>query len=162
MSKTDAGDAERAVVRDVAAPSASMDVTVQRKKSGSYNRAPTATDAEIGQRVRLLRRMSNWTQSRLAQRIGVTNAQMHRYETGATRITTTRLIAIAEALSVQIDELLGHDRPPPPTSEHEEQSARLIRAFGAIRDARHRDMLLSLACSMEARDRSDERRDGST
>lgn len=112
-------------------------------------RAPTAADVAVGMRIRALRRAAGRTQKQLAVRVGVTNAQLHRYEAGISRVAASRLVAIAEALDVRVADLLseaaGGSLPLLPDSE---EFASLARAFAAITDPRHRAALVSLANTM--------------
>ena len=59
-------------------------------------------DAEIGRRIRALRLERGWSQTLLAERIGVTFQQVQKYERGTTRIGASRLQHIAEVLGVSI------------------------------------------------------------
>lgn len=54
----------------------------------------------VGQNIRRVRETAGKTQSDLAQMIGSTQSQIGKYERGAQDMTLTRLIQIAEALSV--------------------------------------------------------------
>lgn len=71
-----------------------------RPSAGAFSRGALHSDQAVGQAVRDLRRAQHRTQKDLAQVVGVTGAQLHRYETGGTRIAASRLIAIAQALGV--------------------------------------------------------------
>ena len=64
---------------------------------------PRAADADrrIGARVRERRLMLGLTQQELAERVGITYQQAHKYETGANRISAGRLAQIADALGVE-------------------------------------------------------------
>ena len=95
------------------------------------------------------------TQRLLADKIGVTNAQMHRYETGATRIATSRLIKIADTLGVPVTNLI-RGLPSRSLAQVAVMSelplggdlAELTKAFSAIEDVGQRRALLQLARSM--------------
>ncbi|TCZ66610.1 helix-turn-helix domain-containing protein [Roseicella aquatilis] len=113
------------------------------------SRAPTAADIAVGMRIRSLRRAAGRTQKQLAQHIGVTNAQLHRYETGVSRVAASRLVAIARGLGVGVEVLLSDPSPVlPGEGQGAEELASLARAFAAISDPRHRTALLSLAHTM--------------
>jgi DNA-binding XRE family transcriptional regulator len=64
----------------------------ERATSGKQTRAPTAADIAVGLRIRALRRAAGCTQKQLAHHLGVTNAQLHRYETGVSRVAASRLV----------------------------------------------------------------------
>jgi transcriptional regulator with XRE-family HTH domain len=114
-----------------------------------HTRAPTAADVAVGIRIRAMRRAAGRTQKQLAVHVGVTNAQLHRYEAGISRVAAGRLVAIAKALEVRVEDLLSEgaaDAAPvvPDTAEF----ASLARAFAAITDPLHRAALVSLANTM--------------
>jgi transcriptional regulator with XRE-family HTH domain len=58
-------------------------------------RSPTDADRAIGQRVRLARRISRMSQTRLGEQIGVTYQQVQKYENGIDRIGAGRLVQVA-------------------------------------------------------------------
>jgi transcriptional regulator with XRE-family HTH domain len=110
-------------------------------------RAPTAADIAVGLRIRALRRAAGRTQKQLADQVGITNAQLHRYEAGASRVAASRLVAIARALGCRVEDLVSADMAGS-TSRHLDEFACLARAFAAISDPKHRAALLSLANTM--------------
>ncbi len=121
------------------------------------NRGPTTSDSAVGREIRQYRRSAGMTQKQIASMIGVTGAQLHRYETGSTRIAASRLIAIANALGVRPDTLLATAAAGPtshdsvaaalPVSSSEE-IVELIQMFGNISDPRHRSALVAVARMM--------------
>lgn len=66
---------------------------------------------EIGQRIRKFRKAYNLSQEELAERVGISTTHMSHIETGNTKLSLPVFVDIADALSVQTDELL-HDTPP--------------------------------------------------
>lgn len=117
-------------------------------------RRPTKSDSVVGREIRQYRRSAGMTQKQIAAMIGVTGAQLHRYETGATRITASRLIAIANALGVRPDTLLASATQPEPAmpapSHSGDEMVELIQMFGNIADPRHRSALVAVARMMTA------------
>ena len=117
-------------------------------------RRPTKSDSVVGHEIRQYRRSAGLTQKQIASMIGVTGAQLHRYETGATRITASRLIAIANALGVRPDTLLASAAQPepvqPPPLHSSDEMVELIQMFGSIADPRHRSALVAVARMMTA------------
>jgi transcriptional regulator with XRE-family HTH domain len=117
-------------------------------------RGPTNSDAAVGREIRQHRRSAGLTQKQLAKVVGVTGAQLHRYETGATRIAASRLIAIANALGVRTDSLLavasagemGNRATSTPNTSDE--IVELIQVFGSIADPKHRSALVAVARMM--------------
>ena len=67
----------------------------------------------LAQRLRELRARYDWTLQELAERSGVHYVTIHRAEKGSTRITAPVVIALAKALHVTTDYLLGVDAEPP-------------------------------------------------
>ena len=65
-----------------------------------------STDTLIGQNIRANRLTQGLSQSELAKRIGVTFQQVQKYEKGTNRVGGSRLIQIAEALSIPAVALL--------------------------------------------------------
>lgn len=117
----------------------------------SNNRSPTSADAGVGSRIKELRRASGRTQKEIADIVGVTGAQFHRYETGATRVAASRLMAIAEALNVRPEVLMGTSAAPPVTASVElgdaapDELLELVEVFAAISDPRRRAALMAFA-----------------
>lgn len=110
-------------------------------------------DSAVGREIRQYRRAAGLTQKQVADIIGVTGAQFHRYETGATRITASRLIAIANALGVRADTLLAAAssvdmEPQAVPSNSSQEIVELVQMFGSIVDPRHRSALVAVARMM--------------
>ena len=65
---------------------------------------------EIGQRRRKFRKADNLSQEQLAEKVQISVTHMSHIETGNTKLSLPVFVDIANALSVQTDELL-HDIP---------------------------------------------------
>lgn len=63
---------------------------------------------EIGQRIRKFRKAYKLSQEELAERVGISTTHMSHIETGNTKLSLQVFVDIANALSIQTDELL-HD-----------------------------------------------------
>jgi glucose-1-phosphate thymidylyltransferase len=63
----------------------------------------------LGARIAAIRERRGWSQQRLADSLGVTNATVSRYEAGHRRINTPTLARIAEALEVPLEDLTPGD-----------------------------------------------------
>ena len=61
---------------------------------------------KIGQRIRKYRKAMNLSQENLAEKVGISATHMSHIETGNTKLSLPVFVAIAQALSVQTDELL--------------------------------------------------------
>jgi transcriptional regulator with XRE-family HTH domain len=91
---------------------------------GGGGQGPTAgpagdgrgVDRHVGTRIRRRRTMVGLTQHRLAELVGVSCRQAHRYEKGVERVPPGRLLAVAAALGVEVayfHEGLGAGPAPP-------------------------------------------------
>ncbi|MCH2163966.1 MAG: helix-turn-helix domain-containing protein [Marinovum sp.] len=59
-------------------------------------------DVHVGKRIRHRRWLVGMTQQQLAEHVGIKFQQIQKYETGANRVSASRLWDIAEALDVQV------------------------------------------------------------
>ncbi|KIN61730.1 putative helix-turn-helix protein [Sulfitobacter noctilucae] len=59
-------------------------------------------DVHVGQKIRQRRWLTGMTQQRLAELVGIKFQQIQKYETGANRVSASRLWDIAEALGVNV------------------------------------------------------------
>ena len=86
-------------------------VTVKSSTKPRRARAQ-GTDRHVGARMRERRIMLGLTQHQMAELIGVTYQQAHKYEKGINRVAAGRLYHIAQALGVEVGyffEGLGRD-----------------------------------------------------
>ena len=63
---------------------------------------PQDIDRYVGARMRQRRTMLGLTQQQMAELIGVTYQQAHKYEKGINRVAAGRLYSIAQALGVEV------------------------------------------------------------
>src|SRR5579863_933096 len=63
-------------------------------------KSTAAIDHHVGSRIRERRILLGQTQQQLAEMIGVTYQQAHKYERGVNRVSAGRLFQIAKVLSV--------------------------------------------------------------
>ena len=59
-------------------------------------------DEHVGKRIRQRRWLLGVTQQQLAERVGIKFQQIQKYETGANRVSASRLWDIADALDVSV------------------------------------------------------------
>ncbi len=59
-------------------------------------------DVHVGKRIRHRRWLVGKTQQQLAEQVGIKFQQIQKYETGANRVSASRLWAIAEKLAVDV------------------------------------------------------------
>src|SRR3954452_18813166 len=71
-------------------------------RSGGGRSRALDVDHYVSLRIRQRRIMLGLTQQQMAELIGVTYQQAHKYETGINRISAGRLYQIAQALGVEI------------------------------------------------------------
>ena len=63
---------------------------------------PHPVDVHVGKRIRHRRWLVGMTQQQLAESVGIKFQQIQKYETGANRVSASRLWDIAESLDVEI------------------------------------------------------------
>jgi transcriptional regulator with XRE-family HTH domain len=109
-------------------------------------------DHYVSMRIRQRRIMLGLTQQQMAELIGVTYQQAHKYETGINRISAGRLFQIAQALGVEISYFFEDVEPDknakPKDKELMPQQRMLLelaRNFSAISSRKHQDALCNLA-----------------
>jgi transcriptional regulator with XRE-family HTH domain len=112
-------------------------------------RHPSSIDVAVGRNVRIWRMAKGLSQAQLAHRLGITFQQVQKYEVGANRIGTGRLVKIAAILGVPIAALFdGAD-----SADHasallslvaDSRSFRLAHAFTAIKNNTLRLALVGL------------------
>ena len=104
-------------------------------------------DHHVGARVRERRIMLGFTQQQLADLIGVTYQQAHKYERGINRISAGRLFEIGHVLSVPINYFFeGLDgETSRSASPRERMCLELARNFAQIPNERHQEALSQLA-----------------
>lgn len=109
---------------------------------------PHAVDVHVGKRVRHRRWMMGMTQQQLAEAVGIKFQQIQKYETGANRISASRLWDISDALRVPVGfffeglredesaETEGEDLPPDILANRE--ALELVRSYYAIPEDQRR------------------------
>jgi len=118
--------------------------------ASSTRRATSRTqdiDRHVGARVRERRIMLGLTQQQLADLIGVTYQQAHKYERAINRVSAGRLFEIAHVLSVPISFFFdGLERDGErAVSSRERMCLELARNFAQIPNERHQEALSQLA-----------------
>lgn len=113
---------------------------------------PQDVDRWVGQRMRERRVMLGLTQQEMAELIGVTYQQAHKYEKGINRIAAGRLYAIARTLGVDVGyffEGLGDSAEFKP-SPQQRLLLELARNFSAVSSRRQQEALCGLARALAA------------
>ena len=108
--------------------------------------------------------MLGMTQQELAEKLGITYQQAHKYERGLNRVSAGRLLAVARALGVEpgyFYEGLDEGGPPRPTAQ-QRRLLDLARSF-ALLPRRQQEALVALArvlAGAEAEAASGQEREG--
>jgi len=126
---------------------------------------PSDIDRHIGARLRERRILLGMTQQHLAQLIGITSQQVHKYEIGQDCITAERLWALAQEFGVQVNYFfheVGEERTK--RSAHQQRALlELCSCFSRIRNPQHRAAICEVVRALssaephapQARGRSD-------
>jgi transcriptional regulator with XRE-family HTH domain len=114
-------------------------------------------DVHVGMRIRQRRWMVGMTQQQLAEKVGIKFQQVQKYETGANRVSASRLWRIANAMEVSVGHFFegieqGDDTADGAEADevsqlNQREAQELLRAYYAIPSAQRRH-LLELARAM--------------
>lgn len=117
-------------------------------------RATTAVDSRIGERVRERRVLLGLAQEQLAASLGVSFQQLQKYELGTNRVSASRLYQIAHIMNVPImwfydgiDASGGISRKVSELSKlnSDPETLRFVKAYYRIKDSRARQSLRGMA-----------------
>ena len=119
---------------------------------------PHSVDVLVGQRLRLRRKLSGLSQTELGEKIGVTFQQLQKYESGANRISASRLFDLSRVLDVPVsyffDEMTenvsGAGKMEAALTDEQNLMAKretleLMRAYYKIQKASVRKRIINLA-----------------
>src|SRR6267154_2304134 len=122
----------------------------QRRASGRTQ----DIDPYVGARIRERRIMLGLTQQQLADLIGVTYQQAHKYERGINRVSAGRLFEVAQVLSVPVGTFFEglEQEGERGVSPRERMCLELARNFAQIPNERHQEALSQLARVLAAAD----------
>jgi len=105
-------------------------------------------DVHVGKRIRHRRWLVGMTQQQLAEKVGIKFQQIQKYETGANRVSASRLWDIADALEVPVSfffEGIESDNAPAPAAENvpadilgDKEALDLVRSYYAIPENQRR------------------------
>jgi transcriptional regulator with XRE-family HTH domain len=126
-------------------------------------KTPSPVDATVGRNVRIWRMAKGLSQAQLADRIGVTFQQLQKYEVGANRIGTGRLVKVAAILGVPIAALFEGTNAADASRSllglvADSRSFRLAHAFAAIKNTNLRLSLVALVERVAAAEAAKRRR----
>ena len=103
-------------------------------------------DAHVGKRIRHRRWLIGMTQQQLAEQVGIKFQQIQKYETGANRVSASRLWDIAEALDISVsfffegisDANLSDAEGLPSDLMGDKEALDLVRSYYSIPESRRR------------------------
>jgi len=130
--------------------SSSSETDASPRAAVSVRRSTSRTqdiDRHVGARIRERRIMLGLTQQQLADLIGVTYQQAHKYERGINRVSAGRLFEVAQVVGVPVSYFFdgleqGGERG---ISPRERMCLELARNFAQIPNERHQEALSQLA-----------------
>jgi len=104
-------------------------------------------DRHVGERLRQRRIMLGYSQQKVAELVGVTYQQAHKYERGINRISAGRLYDFAQVLNVSVDFFFeGYGLADGLTlTRRQRMCLELARNFTNIADEKHQDALAQMA-----------------
>ncbi len=117
-------------------------------------RSTAAIDDHVGARIRERRIMLGLTQQQLAEMIGVTYQQAHKYERGINRVSAGRLYEIARVLNAPITyfyEGLGEEGAARQPTPRQRMLLEIARNFAEIQNERHQEAVSQLARALAGR-----------
>ena len=114
---------------------------------------PDPIDVAVGARVRIRRRWLGFSQTQLANALGITFQQVQKYERGSNRVSASMLVKIAVKLETTVAALVGEDGQAPVEAIIYAQLATpgatdLLAAFAQIPDGEARRALLTIATGL--------------
>ncbi|NTE37637.1 helix-turn-helix domain-containing protein [Agrobacterium tumefaciens] len=125
-------------------------------------KTPNQIDINVGARIRLQRKRLRFSQSRLAEQLGVTFQQVQKYEKGINRVGASRLQAIAAVFDVPVAYFFEDSSSAESEGELLEndftqflgtpEALALNTAFGNIGDIQVRRKVLALVKSIASQD----------
>ena len=113
----------------------------------SKRRSTAAIENHVAARIRERRIMLGLTQPQLAELLGVTYQQLHKYGHGFNRVSAGRLFEIARALSTPLRyfyEGIGEEGVRP-VSQRDRMKLEVARNFAEITNERHQLALTAMA-----------------
>ena len=116
-------------------------------------------DHHVGQRLRRRRKLLGLTQQQLGDSIGIRFQQVQKYESGANRMSASRLFDLAEALDVPVQyfyeglqrrngSAVPEEGKLPADLMSQRETVELLRAYYKLKE-RPRRRLLDLALSLD-------------
>ena len=116
-------------------------------------------DVALGRNIRIRRKSLGLSQSTLASAVGLTFQQVQKYESGANRVSFSKLVEISKALNCRVAYLIegldGGEAPPPvPEGENDLLSTtgalELLELYAQIHSPRLRRALIAVSGALSS------------
>ena len=115
-------------------------------------------DIHVGQQIRHRRKLLGLTQQKLADTVGIRFQQIQKYESGANRVSASRLWDLSQSLNVPVTYFFEHlekqdqnqnDNRVQPDIMNAKETIELVRAYYGLAKA-PRQQLLALAKALNS------------
>lgn len=117
----------------------------------AQEKAGTPVDKHVGIRIRERRIMLGLSQQQMADMMGVTYQQAHKYERGINRISAGRLYEVAQALGVEVGWFFeGLAGGAAELNPRQRLCLELARNFSGITNEKHQEALCQMARALAA------------
>jgi len=134
--------------------------SAKRAEPQEYGRGtgvPDPVDVYVGGRIRTRRLYRDMRQEELARELGLTFQQVQKYESGANRVSASRLWEIAAILEMPIAYFFPKNGEDPGDSPDDE-SIELVRLYYSIADSSMRQQLFDMLKGVAAKQGPSRRR----
>ncbi len=115
---------------------------------------PDPIDVAVGARIRARRKVQGFSQSHVAQQLGLTFQQIQKYERGVNRVSASKLVQIAGLLGTSVAWLVGEEDKNSSDDQWsilgEAGAMELLQSFSELKSPRARSALVRLARAMAA------------
>ena len=135
---------------------------MKQKKRGTKMNARRVQDSDvaIGERIRARRNQIEMSQEELGSALGVSFQQIQKYEKGVNRLSSGRLVQLADALQCSVTDLIGGEGAPiksTPFSRYvaSKEGVAIINAMAKIPSLAVRRHVISLVESLSASIKND-------
>lgn len=126
---------------------------MSRGKRGYSANNPHPIDIQIGQRLRRIRRVSDFTQGELGDKIDLSFQQIQKYERAKNRVAASTLFDLAAVFDVSLEYFTGDPTDKKNTGKNNEldltpEQVQLLKLFRRIDDKNLKTQLIKLAGAM--------------
>lgn len=107
---------------------------------------PHPVDIHVGQRIKEIRTVRGLTQSNVADHLGISFQQLQKYETGANRVSASRMFELSKLLNITpaffFEGLEGHSYDTMPPMDIE--TAKIASALSSIKNKKLKNRINTL------------------